>query len=455
MKTNGLELRNERALIVEGAGSNAYLLLTQGAMFTAIALFFRLDAWWLGVSAAFPMVFQLFQVFAPPLVERSRHRPGLLNLFNALRFVWLVPVGAALAGYRGAALFIACFALSQAANALAGNVWLVLCRDLVGHGRRGAFFGRRNAILGALTVSLLPIYAWLMDALAEPWNVAAIVGLGLLGTVVAIAAAARLTDPEHGKYSAPAAPPPKLRDFLRSTLEPAGDPAFRKLALAFVAWNFAIQLTAPFFSYHQVRHLGMSYTLQGLTVTVASLGVMVFYRLWGKVADRVGHKSVLMAGLAVTSAIPALWLFMGEPLWPLLTVVDVAVTGVGWAAVNLSLLTFPLEAAGSDKGASRFLALLNAAGGLGGLAGSLAGGAMASAIAELRWTFLGVEIWGLQAMFGLDSILRLGAALLFARVKAARYIRPVTLVANLLAVVARRAPLRPAELDLENGDPDS
>jgi len=147
--------------------------------------------------------------------------------------------------------------------------------------------------------------------------------------------------------------------------------------------------------------------------------------------------------------LPALWVFMGEPLWPVLLGVDVILSGVGWAAVNLTMLTLPMET--SERADSRYFALLNALGGLGGLLGSLAGGAAASALQGLRFSFLGVDMHGLQLLFGADSLLRLAAVLMFARVRARRYVRPVTLVMNLLAVLARRAPLRAVEMDDEGG----
>ena len=448
--------KNERILILEGAASSAYLILTQGALFTAVAVFFGLDAWWLGVAAAFPMVFQMVQVLAPPLVARSPDRPGLLNLFNALRAVWLVPVAAALLGYRSAALFIVAFGLSQAANAFAGNVWQIMCRDLVGPERRGGFFGRRNAVLAVVTVLAVPLYSWIMDAVAEPWNVALIVSLGMAGTAAAIAVTTGIKDrrpqpadaagDETAGGTAPGRP---LRQALASIMAPAADPGFRRLAAAFFSWNLAVQVAAPFFSYHQVKNLGLSWTLLGFTVTAANLVVMVCYRLWGRVADRTGHKSVLMVGLSVATMLPALWVFMGEPLWPVLLGVDVILSGVGWAAVNLTMLTLPMET--SERADSRYFALLNALGGLGGLLGSLAGGAAASALQGLRFSFLGVDMHGLQLLFGADSLLRLAAVLMFARVRARRYVRPVTLVMNLLAVLARRAPLRAVEMDDEGG----
>jgi MFS family permease len=442
--------RNELVLTAEGAASTAYLILTQGALFTALALYFNLSAWWLGVSAAFPLAFQLLQLFAPPLVERSRNRPALLNIFNALRAVWLIPALAALAGYRSAALFIASFALSQAANAFAGNVWLCLCKDLVPEERRGSFFGRRNFILGIVSMAAVPAYLRLLELVAEPWNVFLVVALGMAGTALAMAATTFLRDarpagretPQLGQTMAPAQ---RLAEFARAALAPARDQGFKRLIVAFFFWSASVQFAAPFFALHQIRNLAMPYSVIGLAATATAVISMLSFRAWGKIADRAGHKSVLMVGLGVASSLPGLWFFMAEPLWPFILAVDVVMTGVGWSAVNLTLLTLPMES--SEKADSSYFALMYALGGLGGLAGAILGGAAAELSMGWGWSLFGLRIEGLQILFLANSLMRVGAALLFRRVPTKRYVRPITLVENILSLLARRMALRPMESD--------
>lgn len=442
--------RNEFVLTIEGAASTAYLVLTQGALFTALAIYFDLSAWWLGVSAAFPLAFQLLQLFAPPLVERSKNRPALLNLFNALRAVWLIPAIAALVGYRSSALFIASFALSQAANAFAGNVWLCLCKDLVPEARRGSFFGKRNFILGIVSMAAVPAYLRLLELVPEPWNVFIVVSLGMVGTALAMAATTFLRDGRPaGLGSEPFGlaelPAPRFAEFARAALAPARDQGFKRLVVAFFFWSASVQFASPFFALHQIRNLAMPYSVIGLAATATAVISMLSFRAWGKIADRAGHKSVLMVGLGIASALPGLWFFMAEPIWPHILAVDVVMTGVGWSAVNLTLLTLPMESA--EKADSSYFALMYAMGGLGGLAGAILGGAAAELSMGWAATIFGLRIGGLQFLFLANSIMRVGAALLFRRVPTKRYVRPITLVENILSLLARRMALRPMESD--------
>lgn len=442
--------RNELVLTAEGAASTAYLVLTQGALFTAIALYFDLSAWWLGVSAAFPLAFQLLQLLAPPLVERSRNRPALLNLFNALRAVWLVPAIAAIAGYRSPALFIASFALSQAANAFAGNVWLCLCKDLVPEARRGSFFGKRNFILGIVSMAAVPAYLRLLELVSAPWNVFVVVALGMVGTALAMVATAFLRDGRPTGRGGPsvgltAAPARRLAEFARTALAPARDEGFLRLIVAFFFWSASVQFASPFFALHQISNLAMPYSVIGLAATATAVISMLSFRAWGKIADRAGHKSVLMIGLGVASALPGLWFFMAEPIWPFILAVDVVMTGVGWSAVNLTLITLPMES--SENADSSYFALMYALGGLGGLAGSMLGGAAAELSTGWGASLFGLRIEGLQFLFLANSLMRVVSALLFRRVPTKRYVRPITLVENILSLLARRMALRPMESD--------
>lgn len=443
---------NQRLLVVEGAASAAYLILTQGALFTALALFFGLDTWWLGVTASFPLGFQLLQLFVPPLLKNLRHRPSILNFFNLLRGLWLIPLAFALAGHISAALFITCFALSQAANAFAANVWMCMMRDLVPQAERGTYFGRRNLSLGIVTILMLPLYTALLDFLPEPWNVVTVVAIGMLATLVAVIAVSRIDDVQlvETAQNEPTGTRPlwqRHRLFWRrlwsDNLARLKDHDFGRLVLAFFAWNLVIQLASPYFALHMIRNLRLPLTLIGFIGTMVSLLSLLTFRLWGRIADRWGHKSVLIAGLLIVSLIPLMWFFMGPPLWPVLLAFDILLTAVGWAAVNLTLLTLPLETA--PKADSGYFGLLNAMGGLGGLLGAFIGSSIAWLLRDVRFSLLGVAVLGLQVLFGCNGLLRLVVVLLFARVKTVHYVRPLTLVMNVLSTVARRASLRPAE----------
>jgi predicted MFS family arabinose efflux permease len=416
------------ALHWEGSVSVSYLLLAQGPIFVALALSFDLSLAMLGIAAAFPMAFQVFQLLTPVLVRPGARLKVLLALFNALRFVWSALIVLALRGMGGPFAFIVVFAVAQAANALSSNVWLMLVQRIVPDPLRGRFLARRNVYISVLTILLVPIYSALLARLPEPIGVIAVISLSLIGTLLSIL------------FLLP------LPDFRRrvqereSLLEPLRDANFRRLAVAHAYWNFAILLTAPFFSYHQIENIGIPLTAISAQTSVLGLLSIAFYRLWGGLTDRLGIKSITVAGIAIVSLTPWMWLLMSDALWPLAMVFDVVNGSLGWAAVNIIILAFPLEA--GRRGAPQYFSVYFALGGIGGLAGSVLGGYVAELFHEIDVFVAGYHLYGLQVFLVVGGVLRLLAIPLFLRVQTAKYVPLPTVALNVLAVVARRTPVR-------------
>jgi len=134
---------------------------------------------------------------------------------------------------------------------------------------------------------------------------------------------------------------------------------------------------------------------------------------------------------------------MNDVTWPAAMVIDVLFASVGWAALNIAFIALPMEV--SPDASPMYFALCFAAGGAGGVAGSLIGGISAEILSGLRFAFLGFHLYGIQLMFIGVGILRYLTILLFLRIETKRYVPPHTLVANVLSVVARRGPVRPYE----------
>jgi len=131
---------NKSFLILEGVASTFYLLLTQGAVFTGLAIAFGLDEFLIGVAYSFPMMAQVFQIFSPIIVERFPKRRFLVNFFNIVsRTPWLILALLLLFNLRQPRLFLLIFAVSQVIGAFAANVWTSWARDLIPQSERGSF----------------------------------------------------------------------------------------------------------------------------------------------------------------------------------------------------------------------------------------------------------------------------------------------------------------------------
>ena len=445
---------NKLWLTVEGAVSSVYLILTQGALFTAIALYFGLNPFWLSVTAAFPLVFQVFQVIAPQIIRHYGNRPRLMIIFNACRFIWFVPLVLAYIGVHSPVFFIVVFALSQLANAFAGNVWVGLSRDLIPEEERGRFLGRRNVAVSVTTIAATFIYTTMLDVLAKPVSIILTIGLGMLATAVSILTAlpirdtschftgSTITHSERGTKISFRSLVPAIIKTNRALLE---NKNLSRFIVAMMVWNFFLQITSPFFAYHQITNLSLSMRLIGITSIITSVLSIVFFRIWGILGDHLGHKSVLVSGVSIASIIPMLWFFMEAPLWPYILAVDIVLTAVGWSAVNLAILTFGMEISGKESSAG--FALINAGAGIAGLLGSLVGGVLGQLLKPVNVSFAGLTVNGIQFLFLGGGLLRFIGLAFFKKVTSERCVEPKVLFMNVLSVIARRFAIRPVEMD--------
>jgi MFS family permease len=102
-------------------------------------------------------------------------------------------------------------------------------------------------------------------------------------------------------------------------------PAFVRYNLATLPWRLAYNLPIALFSIYWVDNLQVSNTWIGLRGTVGYAALVVGYRMWGQVANRIGHRSVLLICGAVAALYPALtalapsapWLLPAAALWGL------------------------------------------------------------------------------------------------------------------------------------------
>jgi MFS family permease len=124
--------------------------------------------------------------------------------------------------------------------------------------------------------------------------------------------------------------------------------------------------------------------------------------VWGRLADRIGNRAILLSVGVLVSLTPLLWLGTGANpisvwLWfPLLHMLG----GGTWAAIDLCTNNLQLGIAPS-RGQSTYFGIVAAVGGISGAAGTIAGGFLASI----------ESMGGILGLFALSSMLRLIALL--------------------------------------------
>ncbi len=430
-----------RHLLFDGACSQVMGSLTGGAFLVAFALMLGASNFVIGILAAAGPLSQVLQIPAIVLVDRTGLRKLLVVVNSFISRLFLLAVAFVPwfvePRYRVPVLFaglISYFGLGTLSGC-AFNSWM---RDFVPQEIQGRYFGKRLAVATAVGAGLTLLAGFGVEVAkhfgAETqylYSALFVVGasFGLFGIIFLV----RVPEPRLPRHE-----PRGLRHVL---MEPLREPNFRQLVIFLGAWNFAINLAAPFFAVYMLVRLELSMGVV-LTLSVASQLVNVlFFRLWGRLADRFSNKSVLgLSGLLFVLTI-SLWPFLTLPerhalTIPLLILIHV-LAGISTAGVNLCSSTIALKIAPQGR-ATAYLAMNALVNGIAATVAPIIAGLTADLLADrqltlsLRWmtrstetthvdlptldlvgldfVFVGSAILGLYAMHRLLSVREEGEA---------------------------------------------
>ena len=351
-----------------------------------------------------------------------------------------------------AVLFWALFSNAgfAAISSAAWNPWM---RDLVPQDRLGSFFGRRMSLAIAVGIAVSLAAGWYLDAWSkwfpgrEVYGYSPIYFGGFLAGIVAVYFLFTIPEP---KMEATAARP----NLLKLLAEPFHDANFKRLVFFLGSWNFAVNLAAPFFTVYMLRRLGFSMSLVIVLIVLSQITNFIFLRVWGRLSDRLSHKSILRVSGPLFIACILAWTFTTMPekhalTVPLLVVIH-ALMGASTAGVTLASGNIGLKLAPKGQ-ATAYLAATSVTNSLAAGIAPILGGRFVDFFAgselswTLRWTSPGSDLalrtldfqhWDFFFFFafllGLFSIHRLG------RVKEVGEVEERIVVNELMAEMRRR-----------------
>lgn len=345
--------RGLHRLMSDGACSQIMGALAGGAFLVAFALYLGASNTSIGIIAALSPLTQVLQIPAILLIERVKRRKlivvcmagmsrSLLVLMATLP--WLLPEG-----YRLLA-FLSCLGLYYALGTVSGCAWNAWMHDLIPQDIMGRFFGKRLAVATACAALLSLGAGFLVDHGILVMDDDRIVW----STLFACAAVAGLI----GVYHLSRVPEPTMvsqptESIFHLLATPFRDGDFRNLLFFLGTWNFAINLAAPFYTVYMLKSLQLSLAwIMGLSVLSQAINVL-FFRIWGALADRFSNKSCLtVAGPLFVIGI-AIWPFLTLPekhvlTLPLLILIHV-ISGISTAGVTLCSSNIALKSAPKGK----------------------------------------------------------------------------------------------------------
>ncbi len=340
-RTQVSELRRSlHVSTVEGIFATVHLALTSGLFLTNYAITLGCPDWLLGVIDALPFLCTGFAFLSPMLVRRMRSRKRVVVGFAlAHRAAWLalaVLLFVDLAPQVKQALLVLTLLLSNAAAVVAGNAWLAWMADLVPPAIRGSYYGRRNAALGAVSLSMLLAGSYVLTLFEQHGRIETGFAVCFVFAVVSALVAAR-TLGRQLEPGVPAAHPGRtLRETFGAVWRTPGVPQAARFILT---WQFCIGLSAAYFGAHMVRVLKMSPFEMGLFGVVTSVSALLAMPTWGRLDRRLGSVAVLSgSGLLIGLHILP-WLASSEAVvWPVYAVGVLG--GFAWAGFNLSWFNY-------------------------------------------------------------------------------------------------------------------
>lgn len=298
-----------RILMMDTICFQMMTVLTSGVILTDFArgLAPESDAL-IGLLAATPPLCQLLQVPTIALVERLRNRRAITVIAaTAGRLVWFtLPFIAMMKDKTAAAtLLVITQFWYYGGTYIAGCAISAWMRDLIPEHRISGYFGKRLAVATtASALTLLAVWLLLPDKSASPeTRVNALCVCFIFGGVFGLLSSffiARAPEPDS--------PRTEHTPLLALLREPLADAGFRKLLMFNAVWFGTYGMTWQFFPKMLLARFGMS--LQAVTaLTMGGLLLnALFFRLWGRVAEKRDDRALL------TGALP-LYL-LGLTLWP-------------------------------------------------------------------------------------------------------------------------------------------
>jgi len=382
----------------------------------------------IGMLSSIPMLVNLLQPLGAYFSERTNSRHSYcLWTFGAARFLWLflaIAIGMVSLGWGGLSndqlviLTLLTLLASFVLAALGSASWLSWMAILVPVRLRGRYFGIRNCIANLTKLLYVP----LAGLVISNWPGGTIQGYGLVLVFALIAGTASLAcqffkadvNPQSynrsevkvvsknqtsDKTEVSQAPEIKNQNFspLPSIWK---DSNFLIFLVYFGLWMFAFNLSTPFFNLYMLDTLDLDVSWVGIYGSFqagASLLMMVW---WGKLADKVGNRTILFLVGILVAIIPVLWVGIGVDslsIWLWLPLLNILIGGTT-AAIELCSNNIQLGIA-PVRMQSVYFATAAAVAGATGAIGTTIGGFLAEN------TFLG----GLPGLFMVSVGFRLVA----------------------------------------------
>ncbi len=439
-----------KASTIDGVFAAVFTSITSGVLLTNFLLQLGASPVEIGMLSSIPMLLNLLQPLGAYFADRTNSRHNYcLWIFGVSRLLWLV-LGLGIAWiswsntdpHRLISWTLSMVLVTHTLNALGSSAWVSWMAALVPHRLRGRYFGFRNSAGSLTTLLSVPIFGFAISA----WPSGTLQGygvvllLGIVAGVVSMGCQFFMIDvnPQHPQQHILTRLKPDAATKSEATLDSSKanilkDSNFLIFLLYFGLWTFAVNLSAPFFNLYLLDNLKLDLSWVTLYTSLTAGANLVMLVIWGKLADRIGNRPLLLLVGILAALVPLLWLGAGTDSlsqWIWLPIIHLF-SGGTWAAIELCSSNIQMELAPTEH-PSTYFAVAAAVAGVCGALGTTAGSFLAEG------TFFG----GLLGLFAFSAVLRLAAILPLVFVQEPRSQSVISVIQNFLHL-KQRSPLVP------------
>ncbi|MDZ8032339.1 MAG: MFS transporter [Nostoc sp. DedQUE08] len=382
-----------------------------------------------GMLSSIPMLVNLIQPLGAYLSERSTSRfQYLLRTHGIGRLIWLILVigivSASLGVIDAHQLVILTLLIVLFSNLLGGlgsASWLSWVAMIVPRQLRGRFFGTRNSAANLSTLVCVPI----AGLVVSHWYGGSLQGYGivlLVSVVFGIIGLGcqyfqvdmnpRSQNTYYGQLTPSEIQSEVAKDESSKVLQSIHPPQdqsinsiwknsnFLIFLLYFSFWTLAVNLSSPFFNLYMLDTLDLNVSYVTIYNSFQAGATLLMFILWGKLADKIGNRPILISIGILVAATPFLWLGISVnrlDIWLWLPLLHILIGGT-WAAIDLCNNNIQLAIA-PTKNQSIYFAIAAAVAGVSGALGTTIG----SFIVQFS------QSGGLLSLFVLSGVFRLVA----------------------------------------------
>jgi len=419
-------------------GSTGTLWVTVIAPGTIMNVFFKnqlgASSGSLGLLVAATQLASVLNLLSILIFGRLRRvKPFWIAVSTVHRVLGFVPAAVAMTVARGgnrvagAQAILLALAVSWLFANLGTSGWWRWTADVVPEDIRATFFGRRSAIINAVTMIWFLLATIVLDLFKDGsifWAYFALFAIGGVAGVLEIVLYIFIPEP------LPSEPKPRFR--WADVVEPVRNANFLGFSFSIALWLFSLNILGPFVAPYitAADGIGAPNTWLGIMMVITQLSYVATSTSWGMLMDRIGRKPVVLLG----SLYPLSWViyyFLTPGNYTYILPITALVQGLlspaildGAGQLMLTLTT--------QKNRTAYVAWYAVIAGIVPAGGALLGGALDDALKDFHFTVAGtIPVGGFQVVIILCFALCILSFFILSRIREGRE-KPVGFLLSVL-----------------------